>query len=61
MIVGGFGWAIWRGSLIGIGLSFLLFLFFDAKTRAEERWLVQQYPEYKGYQQQVKRLIPWLY
>ena len=61
VMVGGFGWAIWRGSLIGIGLSFLLFLFFDAKTRAEERWLTQQYPEYKAYQQQVKRLIPWLY
>ncbi len=40
------GWAIWRGSFIGIGLSILLFFFFDAKTRAEERWLVQQYPDY---------------
>ena len=55
------GWAIWRASLIGIALSLLLFLFFDAKTRAEERWLVQQYPDYATYQQQVKRLIPWLY
>jgi protein-S-isoprenylcysteine O-methyltransferase Ste14 len=55
------GWALWRSSLIGTVLSLLLFLFFDAKTRVEERWLVQQYPEYTAYQQEVKRLIPWLY
>ena len=48
VIVACLGWAIWRGSLIGIGLSFLLLLFFDAKTRAEERWLVRQYPQYKA-------------
>lgn len=61
VIVACLGWAIWRGSFIGIGLSLLLFFFFDAKTRAEERWLVQQYPDYAAYQQEVKRLIPWLY
>jgi len=61
VIVACLGWAILRGSLIGIALSLLLLLFFDAKTRAEERWLIQQYPDYAIYQQQVKRLIPWLY
>ncbi|RPI93163.1 MAG: isoprenylcysteine carboxylmethyltransferase family protein, partial [Chloroflexi bacterium] len=39
----------------------LLFVFFDIKTRREERWLARKFPEYAGYQQRVRKLIPFIY
>jgi protein-S-isoprenylcysteine O-methyltransferase Ste14 len=42
-------------------VTLLLFIFFDLKSRREERWLVERYPAYSQYQKQAKRLIPWLY
>ncbi|MGH2541771.1 MAG: methyltransferase family protein, partial [Ardenticatenaceae bacterium] len=61
VLLAAFGWAFWRRSLIGIALSLLLFAFFDAKARHEERWLLEKYPRYSAYQKRVKKLIPWLY
>lgn len=61
LFVGALGWALFRRSLPGLGLTLLLFVLFDAKSRAEERWLVERYPGYRAYQQRVKRLIPWIY
>jgi protein-S-isoprenylcysteine O-methyltransferase Ste14 len=55
------GWSLWRSSLAGSILSVLLFFFFDAKARYEERWLLERYPDYDDYRQRVKRIIPWLY
>jgi protein-S-isoprenylcysteine O-methyltransferase Ste14 len=55
------GWSLLRSSLAGCLLSVLLFFFFDAKARHEERWLLERYPDYQTYKEQVKRLIPWLY
>ncbi|UVW29308.1 isoprenylcysteine carboxylmethyltransferase family protein [Massilia sp. H6] len=42
-------------------VTLVLFIFFDLKSRREERWLVERYPAYRQYQQQSKRLIPWVY
>jgi protein-S-isoprenylcysteine O-methyltransferase Ste14 len=39
----------------------LLFLLFDAKARREERWLVEKFPSYAGYQRRVRKLVPFLY
>lgn len=61
LILAAFGWALWNTSLVGLGLGVILFLFFDLKSRQEERWLIQAYPEYRTYQQRVKKLIPWVY
>jgi len=38
-----------------------LFIFFDLKSRREERWLREAYPEYGDYQKRVKKLVPWVY
>jgi protein-S-isoprenylcysteine O-methyltransferase Ste14 len=55
------GWAlVWR-SPVTLGLSVLLFLFFDIKSRREEQWLRQVFPRYAGYQRRVKKLIPLIY
>lgn len=61
VILGALGWALWRGSLVGTALVVVLFAFFDAKSRHEERWLVERYPDYVAYQREVKRLVPWVY
>ncbi|MDQ4075924.1 MAG: isoprenylcysteine carboxylmethyltransferase family protein [Chloroflexota bacterium] len=60
-LLGAFGWVFWRRSLLGLLFSLLLFLFFDAKARHEERWLRDKYPAYAAYQERVKKLIPWVY
>jgi protein-S-isoprenylcysteine O-methyltransferase Ste14 len=55
------GWALaWR-SPVTAGLSILLFLFFDIKSRREERWLRQTFPQYAVYAHRVKKLIPLVY
>ncbi len=38
-----------------------LFALLDVKSRQEERWLVQKFPEYAAYQRRVRKLIPFLY
>ncbi len=61
LIFGTLGWALFRGSLLGLALAALLFLFFDLKSRREEQWLREAYPGYEAYQKQVKKLAPWVY
>lgn len=61
LILGTLGWALFRASLLGIGLTVLLFVFFDLKSRREEQWLRETYAGYAAYQQQVKKLVPWVY
>ena len=58
---GSVGWALvwrsWPALLAALALAPL----FDAKARVEERWLRQQVPEYAGYEQRVRRFVPWIY
>jgi len=43
-------------------LSVCLLLFFDVKSKMEEKWLEKAYPEYDTYKKQVtKRFIPLVY
>jgi protein-S-isoprenylcysteine O-methyltransferase Ste14 len=55
------GWALvwqsWPALLAGLALI----PFFDLKSRREERWLRQQFPEYPEYAKRVRRFIPWVY
>jgi protein-S-isoprenylcysteine O-methyltransferase Ste14 len=61
LILGTLGWAVFRENLIGVCLALVLFVFFDLKSRQEERWLSEAYSGYKEYQQRVRKLIPWVY
>ena len=58
---GSAGWALvwrsWPALLAALALAPL----FDAKARREEHWLRQQFPEYAGYEQRVRRFVPWIY
>jgi protein-S-isoprenylcysteine O-methyltransferase Ste14 len=55
------GIALATTSPLRLGLTLVLFIFFDMKARKEERWLSERYPDYAGYQARVKKLIPWIY
>ncbi|PKM97290.1 MAG: isoprenylcysteine carboxylmethyltransferase family protein [Elusimicrobia bacterium HGW-Elusimicrobia-3] len=62
LIISAFGLSLWAGDGVRLALSVCLFLFFDLKSRREEKRLGLAYPEYAGYKMQVrKRLIPWVY
>lgn len=47
-------WSNWTLALIvgGIALQY-----FNAKARAEERWLLERFPDYKRYMQRVHRRV----
>ena len=49
-----------RESLLGIGLAVVLFIFFDLKSRREEKWLTEAYPGYEAYRKRAKKLLPWV-
>lgn len=55
------GWGLLTANLLDIGLVAVVFLFFDLKSRREEEWLLEAYPEYASYRRLVKKLIPWIY
>ena len=61
IITGAFAWAfLWASSAILL-YALILFIFFDLKTRREEKWLARKFPEYAAYRQQVRKLIPFVY
>jgi protein-S-isoprenylcysteine O-methyltransferase Ste14 len=39
----------------------ILFLFFVKKSKMEEEFLLQKFPEYREYQSKTKRLIPFIF
>jgi protein-S-isoprenylcysteine O-methyltransferase Ste14 len=55
------GWSVWLQSHVKLGCTLLLFIFFDLKSRREERLLAQIFPEYDGYRKRVSRLVPFIY
>ena len=47
-------WSNWTMALV-VGLVALQY--FDAKARAEERWLMERHPEYQRYARSVRRRV----
>jgi len=60
-LVMAFGWALYVQGWLTLGYVLVLFVFLDAKSRREERWLAERFPDYTDYQQRVRKLIPFLY
>jgi protein-S-isoprenylcysteine O-methyltransferase Ste14 len=61
VILAAFGWGLWVQGWLTLGYAFLLFIFFDIKSRREERWLSEKFPGYSIYQRRVRKLIPFIY
>jgi protein-S-isoprenylcysteine O-methyltransferase Ste14 len=56
-----FGWALWAHGWLTISYAVALFLFFDIKSRREEKWLIEKFSGYRSYQRRVRKLIPYIY
>jgi protein-S-isoprenylcysteine O-methyltransferase Ste14 len=59
--VAALGAALLTGSPIGIGLAGVLAVFYDLRSREEERLLAQRYPSYSVYAQHTSKFVPHLY
>jgi protein-S-isoprenylcysteine O-methyltransferase Ste14 len=55
------GWALVVQSFLTLGYVGLLLVLMDLKSRREERWLLEKFPEYREYQRRVSKLIPFVY
>lgn len=54
------GWSLVWQSWPALVPASALIPFFHAKARHEERWLRAMFPEYAGYETEVRRFVPWL-
>jgi protein-S-isoprenylcysteine O-methyltransferase Ste14 len=61
VIILGFGWAATVQNWYTFIVAIALLLFFDMKSRKEEEWLLEKFPDYKDYQRRTKKLIPLIY
>ena len=61
LVLAAVGWGLLAASPLAVGLGLLLLGFFDLKSRREEQWLMERYPDYPAYRARTKRLIPYLY
>jgi protein-S-isoprenylcysteine O-methyltransferase Ste14 len=61
LILGAFGWGLVTASPIALLGAAVLLVFFDLKSRREEKWLADQFADYGAYRTRTHRLLPWLY
>ncbi len=61
IIFAAFGWAFLKAGTLIFLYSLILLIFFDIKSRQEEQWLKEKYPDYETYAERVKKLIPFIY
>ena len=61
LILGAAKWSLLVASIVALGLSAVLAVFFDLKSRREERWLAEKFSAYDAYRARTRRLLPWLY
>jgi protein-S-isoprenylcysteine O-methyltransferase Ste14 len=61
LLLGAFGWALVVSSPLTLLYATILLVFFDFKSRREERWLAKKFANYVDYQKRVRKLIPFIY
>jgi protein-S-isoprenylcysteine O-methyltransferase Ste14 len=55
------GWGLVAAAPLTLLVALLMAGFFDLKSRREEVWLTERYPEYPAYRTRTRRLLPWIY
>lgn len=55
------GWGLMAASPPALVVALAILLFFDAKSRREEAWLLAAYPGYAAYRRRVRKLVPFVY
>jgi protein-S-isoprenylcysteine O-methyltransferase Ste14 len=61
LILAALGGSIYTVSLLAVGLTALLAVVLDLKSRREEIWLRERFPEYKAYAARTRKFIPGIY
>jgi protein-S-isoprenylcysteine O-methyltransferase Ste14 len=61
LIIGAAGWGLGFASPLALAGAVLLAGFFDLKSRREEVWLVERYPDYPSYRARTHKMLPWVY
>ena len=61
IIFGALGYGLLWASTLGLFYAFILLVFFDIKTRREEKFLRRKFGSYEAYATRVRKLIPFLY
>ncbi len=55
------GWSVATTSLVALGLTAVLALVLDLKSRREEEWLEERFSGYAAYATRTSRFIPRVY
>ncbi len=61
VIVVAFGWSVAMDSLYALIVAGIYVVFFDLKSRREEVWLREQYPDYAAYAAHTRKFVPYVY
>ena len=61
LIIGALGWSLLTNSLAALGMAIVLLVFFDIKSRREERQLLARFPAYADYRRRVRKFFPYVY
>ncbi|HLB44306.1 MAG TPA: isoprenylcysteine carboxylmethyltransferase family protein [Candidatus Limnocylindrales bacterium] len=61
LIVAAIGWSLITASLAALALALGLATVLDLKSRREEVWLRERFPDYVAYATRTKRFMPSLY
>ena len=61
LVLAGVGWGLVTASPVAVGLSLLLLVWLDLKSRREEAWLAARHPGYAAYRSRTKRFVPFVY
>jgi protein-S-isoprenylcysteine O-methyltransferase Ste14 len=61
IVIASFGAALVTASPMTLFFSVLALVFFSVKSRREEAWLEELFPDYPAYRARTRRLIPFLY
>jgi protein-S-isoprenylcysteine O-methyltransferase Ste14 len=61
LIIGATGWGLGFASPLALAGAVLLAGFFDLKSRREEVWLAERYPDYPSYRARTRKMLPWVY
>ena len=56
-----YGWALLVHGWLTLAYASVLFAFLDFKSKREERWLVEKFPDYPEYRRRVRKLIPFVF
>ena len=48
---------LWTNFIVAFAAGAVVWLYFEGKARAEERWLMDRYPDYKEYMRQVRHRV----